>query len=214
MSGVLQVDAGIVEKLREASLGDLEGSSFNFSGPDKFVENTAQKEQLRFKEECLKKYSPRVLLETGTNKAHFCYLCKLVLPQCTIFTFDINYWSADCAQVINNHFKDGEVIFKEGCTQVTLPSFDPSLPIDFAHIDGGHDYYTALFDLGQCHRLSIPVILVDDWRSPHCKKVRKAVHDFCQHFPYSVVEENSAILDPYRGLVILERSDATFPKPS
>ena len=195
----MDIDYNLIQKLHDSSGGNGEGSTLHF-GPQ---EVSGKEEQLRFKEECLRKYSPSVLLETGTNKAEFCYLSKLILPTCTIHTFDLNDWSLDCVNAVCDYFNEEFVTFHKGDSQSTLSVFNPPVPIDFAHVDGGHDYNSCLSDLTNCDRLNIPTILVDDYRG--IPSVGAAMEEFCKTFPYSLISQDNASKDDSRGLALLQK---------
>jgi len=53
----------------------------------------------------------------------------------------------------------------EGNTLLTLPRFNPSLPIDFIFVDGGHSIETIQSDWTQCQRLmhEKTVVIFDDY---------------------------------------------------
>ena len=195
------IDFEFVEKLKAISGYDGCGSSLHFA-PEDLHE---KEEQVRFKKQCLEKYKPNYILETGTNKAEFCYLAKLFLPHCRIITFDMESWSGKCVELVNEYFENEDITFIQGNSNETFGKLHlhPQTPIDFAHVDGGHDYGTAYSDLQNCDRLEVPYVLVDDYRG--LSGVTEAVDTFCEKYPYSQIDQDDESKDVKRGLVLLER---------
>jgi hypothetical protein len=200
MKNILNIDFEFIEKLKAASGYNREGSSLHF--PAEALQE--EEEQVRFKKQCLEKYKPNYILETGTNKAEFCYLAKLFLPSCKIITFDIQQWSGKCVELVNEHFGNEDVTFIQGNTHETFGKFSRGTEIGFAHVDGGHDYATAYSDLQNCDRLNIPYVLVDDYRG--IGTVTNAVNTFCEMYPYSQIDQDDESKDLTRGLVLLKRT--------
>jgi hypothetical protein len=196
---MFNINLELVEKLKETSSYDGEGSSLFFSK----WECDAQEEQLRFKKYCLENYQPKHILETGTNKGEFCYLAKHFLPDCIITTFDLHEFSGKCVDVVNEYFGTKDVTFIQGNTSQTLSEFTPDSSVDFAHVDGGHDYHTAYSDLQNCDRLEVLYVLVDDYG--HMPSVINAVDTFCEDYPYTLVDQDDMSKDG-RGLVLLRRN--------
>ena len=153
------------------------------------------------------------ILETGTNKGLFGYFLSLIVfPskwECDLTTCDINPMSATQVAILNRGQCRVRARFVEGDTRTTLANFHYPDYFDFAWIDGGHDYDTALSDLIKCNSLKIPFIAVDDTidaHEPGETDVRRAVDEFCEHWMYELVPNPFAAHDS-RGAVLLRRQD-------
>ena len=152
--------------------------------------------QTEFLSKILTEINPVFVLETGTHKANFDYFCKLVLPNVQIVTFGNNKKSQECVEYLNKLF--GTYIkFILGDSKITLLTCESNAPIDFAWIDGGHDYKTCMSDLLNCSRLNIEHICVDDYN----RLVNKPVSDFIDTNNYELVSVSSDI----RGIAYLRQ---------
>lgn len=141
---------------------------------------------LQYKINWLKKIQPRTLLETGTNKAQFCYIVKLLFPNCKITTFDVHHWCKEMINMVLEETKTDGITFIEGDTLNTLKNVNDTF--DCAWIDGGHSYKVCLSDLRECARLGIKNLLVDDWI--FAPDVKLAVLDFVKESNYKIVGES------------------------
>lgn len=141
---------------------------------------------LRYKIDWLNKIKPNTLLETGTNKAQFCYIVKLLFPQCRITTFDVHDWCQEMVNMVLEETGTEDITFVCGNTLETMKQINNSF--DCAWIDGGHSYEVCLSDLKECDRLGIKNILVDDWT--FCGDVKIAVLDFTKEGKYKIVGES------------------------
>lgn len=142
---------------------------------------------------------PKTVLETGTHKGHFGYFLRLAAPGAHLETFGIDPGSQLAADYLNDRFGD-YVRFELGDSKVTLKAYAPPAPVDFAWIDGGHDYATCLSDLGHCARLAVPHVCVDDWKTED--GVRRAVATFMEQSQY----EFRALSEDSRGIAYLSLS--------
>lgn len=139
---------------------------------------------LEYKIKWLQEIKPTTLLETGTNKAQFCYIVKLLFPNCKITTLDIHEWCQEMVNMVLEETNTEGIAFIQGDTRNTLKTIDDSF--DCAWIDGGHSYEICLSDLRECNRLGIPHLLVDDW--VFCADVKTAVMDFVKETKYEIVD--------------------------
>lgn len=147
--------------------------------------------------------APKVVLETGTNKALFMYFLSLVCREVTLYTFDCDVSAAKAVSLVNQHQRHVLGIFQPGDTRQTLRRFHGA--IDFAWIDGGHDFAVSLSDLIQCYRLRIPFVAVDDVAMA---SVRSAVNYLLTHAPYAVVPNPFARHDR-RGALLLKLNESS-----
>ena len=150
--------------------------------------------QTAFLAEILTNINAKFVLETGTHKANFDYFCKLILPDVQIVTFGNNAKSQICVDYLNNLF-GRYIAFIQGDTNITFPKCDTSRPIDFAWVDGGHNYKTCMSDLTNCARLKIPNICVDDYN----RLVKLPVSDFIEREGYKLKSVSTDI----RGIAYL-----------
>jgi len=125
--------------------------------------------QVRAMQWAVEQCRPRVVLETGTNKAMFGYVLSIILPHpnplpmgegVVLYTFDIDHRAGVAAAALADAVTGMRVWFTLGDTNETLKNFDE--PIDLAWIDGGHDAKTAYNDITQAMRLGAQWILIDD----------------------------------------------------
>jgi len=138
---------------------------------------------LEYKIKWLNQIKPTKLLETGTNKAQFCYIVKLLFPNCKITTLDVHEWCQDMVNMVLQETSTEGINFIQGNTLHTMKSIDESF--DCAWIDGDHSYEVCLSDLRECNRLGIPHLLIDDWT--FCADVTTAVMDFVNETKYKII---------------------------
>jgi len=141
---------------------------------------------LQYKIDWLRRNNPKRILETGTNKAQFCYVVKLLFPECHITTFDIHEWCQGHVNMVLEETNTKDIHFILGDTLETLTNFDGDF--DCAWVDGGHSYEVCMSDLKQCERMKIPNLLIDDW--VFCPEVKRAVIDFVENSDYEIVGES------------------------
>jgi len=140
----------------------------NPSGEGSLLNNTEPciKLQVELIERTLNKYKPKYIIETGTNKGFFSFICLSYLDKydnpIVIETFDMSEFSNKSVDIINRHFPRHKVIFHQGNSKDTLPLFKPSQQVDLFFVDGGHSYEVALSDIREAIRMSPPIILIDD----------------------------------------------------
>lgn len=187
------------EKFSEAVMNTLnnmfvqiEGSTFQNKREETII-------QTSFIADILLGIGAKFILETGTHKANFDYFCKLILPDVKIVTFGNNAKSKDCVDYLNGLFGT-YITFFLGDTKLTLPKCQTGHQIDFAWVDGGHDYNTCMSDLINCSRLNIPNICVDDYN----RLVKRPVTDFIQKTHYELISTSS----DDRGIAYLKSSIA------
>ncbi len=181
----------VVRELTEA-FEQGEGSTFQ-NHPAGVVEQT------RFLISVLRGAAPTRVLETGTHKAHFCYLVRLACPGVRVDTFGIDPESQRCVDLLNERLGPFAT-FHLGDSKITLPAFRPDGPIDLAWIDGGHDLATCGQDLAQCARLGVPHVCVDDVRGEPAV-ARSLAAFLAGHDEYEQVAQSG---DP-RGIAYLRR---------
>lgn len=138
---------------------------------------------LEYKKKWLERIKPTNLLETGTNKAQFCYIVKLLFPNCKITTLDVHEWCQDTVNSVLKETGTEGITFVQGDTLQTLKNIDERF--DCAWIDGGHSYEVCLSDLRECNRLGIKSILIDDFIS--IAEVQHAILDFVNETNYAIV---------------------------
>ena len=150
--------------------------------------------------------NPRYILEVGTNCGFFCYFAKRVVPEVQIITFDLGFdaYASQAVDFLHDHFQSEYIRYIEGDSCNTLSVFNNSfkeeaLPIDFAWVDGSHEYLTVFSDLTNCGELDIPHIYVDDFHAT--KDVQTAVKFFLNSFSYDLV----GITRDIRGIAYLKK---------
>jgi hypothetical protein len=97
-------------------------------------------------------------LEIGHNKGMWALLVSHLYRTAYIDAIDENPLSAKVAEIV---MADSDVFinFIKGRSCEVFPV---SGKYNYAWVDGGHDFDTALCDLDQCDRLKIPWVAVDD----------------------------------------------------
>ena len=122
--------------------------------------------QVELIERTLEKYRPKYIVETGTNKAFFSFICLSFLDKfgesVTIETFDMANFSLKAVTIVNDNFPRHKVIFHQGDTLQTLKSFFPKQQVDLFFVDGGHSYNVAVSDIRNALRMNPSLILIDD----------------------------------------------------
>jgi hypothetical protein len=159
---------------------------------DKIAE--AQTEFLRW---ALQLARPKVLLETGTQKALFGYVVSLLLRDVVLHTLDCHPGAAQAVSVLNAGQGNVTCVLHAGDSRVTFPGL--SVPAAFAWLDGSTQHEIVLSDLLQCYRLRVPYVAVDDTAY---LSVRKAVDYTLDHFPYAIIE-NPFRENDRRGAMLL-----------
>lgn len=154
-----------------------------------------QVEQIRFLTEVIGKIRPSHIVETGTHFAGFDYFALLLDRTVKIDTFGINEGSKKAVDILNERFK-ADIHFHLGDSVKTFTEFMPEAKIDFAWVDGGHDYATCLNDLINCARLKILNICCDDYGMS--KDVRQAVAIFLMTKPQYKVQDIDREVDKRR----------------
>lgn len=165
----------------------------------------AQTEFLRW---ALAKRDVDWVLETGTNKGLFGYFLSLVKHTCELTTCDSNPICERQVRILNAGQQSVRAKFMCGDTRTTLSQLEGQY-FDFAWIDGGHDYDTALSDMIKCNSLKMPFIAIDDTidaHEPGETDVRRAVDEFCEHWMYELVPNPFAKHDS-RGAVLLKATN-------
>ena len=159
------------------------------------IQDPQRDEQLRFLEKVIRKIKPLHIVETGTHWAGFDYFVMLIDKTIKIDTFGINEGSQKAVDILNEHFKT-DIQFHLGDSVKTFTEFMPEAKIDFAWVDGGHDYATCLNDLINCARLKILNICCDDYGMS--KDVRQAVAIFLMTKPQYKVQDIDREVDKRR----------------
>ena len=144
--------------------------------------------QISFHKKAFAILKPKNILEVGTHKGSYSYLCKTEIPDVKIWTFGIDPESKDCVDLINEYFNEKFITFIEGDSRKTLPKFQEEIEFDLAWVDGHHAYEVAMSDLKQCERLGIKNILVDDLSMP---TVKDALDDFIKDSDYTLVDQSN-----------------------
>ena len=85
----------------------------------------------------------KIAVETGVNAGHSLLLMLLSNPTIKIYGFDICYhtYVEPCVAYLNSQFNNRITLIK-GNSKITMPEFiqnNPSLQVDFFHIDGMHE---------------------------------------------------------------------------
>ena len=193
-------DKKVLQHLRDFKLGYNEGALFENSF-------SAMSEQIRFLTLILQKINPKVILETGTYRAHFAYFVSRVLQSSNgieIDTYDKNVLCGQLCRYVESLHENVRVFFHHGDTKDLLQQITAH-DYDFAWIDGGHDYETCYNDLTECARLQIKHICVDDFNL--YSSVRVAVHNFLNNNKLYQLVSHSDFHTDQRGIVYLKKGE-------
>lgn len=123
----------------------------------------------------LKKYKPKISAQTGLNAGHSAIL---ILESCDtkLYSFDIGSWEyvLTAVEVIDKYFPNRH-FYIEGNSIKTLREFNQK--IDFAFVDGGHDFTTAHNDIINFDRVlnQNGLMLVDNTNT---YTVKRAINSF------------------------------------
>ena len=154
-----------------------------------------QVEQIRFLTEVMGKIKPKHIVETGTHWGGFDYFALLLDRTVKIDTFGINEGSQKAIDILNERFKT-DIQFHLGDSCKTFARFMPKDQVDFAWVDGGHDFMTCFTDLWNCGRLRIEHICCDDYGM--AKEVRRAIATFLMIRPEYKVQDIDREVDKRR----------------
>jgi len=191
------IDEDVLNKL--LSFCDLKGFA-----PGAFLYNSndnSKNQQLKCIADIFDKIKPKYVLETGTESAMFCYFVKCLVPDIKVVTFGMNdghnptgdHRSQKCTTYLNQIFNN-YIEYIEGDSALTLTAFNTKEQIDFAWIDGCHDYNFVMSDLTNCLRLGIKHICLDDYSM--FSDVRSAVNEFVNTNSYRI----QCVTDEERGI--------------
>lgn len=152
----------------------------------------------------LNRAKPKKVLETGTNKGSFSYVLSHILHDVDIYTFDLNPQSQACVDLLNRYQHNVRIHFTPGDTKQTLAAFNEP-GIQFAWIDGGHDYDSAYSDMSHAARLGIPYIAMDDTKFPGMGHLNDVVHRIiAEHSEYRM-GFNPFFDSDMRGAILIEK---------
>lgn len=190
-----KLDVEVIQELNNTMPSNYEGCLL-----DK-VNDLRTRTQVNFLISILKQINAKKILEVGTHKAMFCYVVHLHDNSITIDTFGNLPESQKAVDILNRKY--GEYTrYYFGNSEQTLKDFSPNYQIDFAWIDGSHDYEVCMSDLVNCDRLKISNIAVDDYK--WSEDVKKSVNEFVEKYNYSIAGISNFI--DYRGIVHLTRN--------
>jgi hypothetical protein len=152
----------------------------------------------------IKTVKPKLIIETGTNKAFFIQFLAQFLDYFTIYTFDNNRDCQIVCNAINKFYPSLEINFICGDTNNTVKQLQLKESVDLAWIDGAHTLEGCLSDLTNCNRLKTKLILIDD--SKNIKEVQNAIELFLTAHEKKYYK----LKNPYwekddRGITILKR---------
>lgn len=159
--------------------------------PDKYWHpfGHINKQQVNYIRSVCSWLKPSFALETGFCTGHSAIA---ILSSCNPKLFvsidmDLDYApeGRKMAELYMADFPNFKVLERDS-KEITTKDIADLVPINFAHIDGGHDYSTCLYDLNLVASCisARGVILVDDYFHIKAKEfqlegVARAVHDFC-----------------------------------
>ena len=156
----------------------------------------------------VQKYQPKVSAQTGLNAGHSAILI-LEASDTVLHSFDLGHHlnSTPLVHGILEKYYPNRHYYVEGDSKKTLKNFDTK--IDFAMVDGGHDYDSCLQDIinfDRCLNLN-GLMLIDD---VHQGPVGNAVNDF----NWELYDDISEEVKDYHGLAklfIKKRTEHRFP---
>ena len=137
-------------------LNSLHGNEFKYVGLDLFEQNTENKDEI----------IPNTKFSNPLKNIYFKYIKKL------------NPYSLEAVKDLLKKFKNNVSLIK-GNSNVILKKIDMS-KIDYAFLDGGHDYQTVKNDLNCCREVIINggTVLCDDYDLSYAPGVKKAIDEF------------------------------------
>lgn len=191
---MLNYNTNIINQLWTSSK-TLEGGIFNNS-PEKM------KIQIEFVEKWLTKIQPKHVVEIGTNKSNFVYICLNSFPTLTIDTYDIDSECINGIQILKKLFPDAKINFYCGSSHEVLYLYPPvESEIDLFYVDGHHSYKMAANDLMIAIKMNSKYILVDDINDVGDEGgVMRAIEDCLYNSGYVLLEQTSKMDD--RGMAI------------
>jgi hypothetical protein len=141
-----------------------------------------------FFKKTLQKYSPKRILETGTNACVFDWFCYKFLDDFELHTVDINGYSEHFVNEVNNHFAKSNIHFYNDDSPSCINRLFFNEKFDLAFLDAGHSYKQLLGEMESADSLEIPVLIIDDFSD---KNLDKAINDFVEATSYNIVETKS-----------------------
>ena len=132
--------------------------------------------KLRFFENLLAEFKPKVSAQTGLNAGHSA-LVLLTYSDTKLYSFDIAIHDTvrPVAKLLKEWYGDRHE-YTEGDSMKTLPNFD--VPLDFVFVDGGHSYELCNADIRNFDRiLKVGGVMVIDDIINHTG-VGRAVREF------------------------------------
>lgn len=95
------------------------------------------------------------ILEIGFNAGHSVCLMLLAHPCARVVAFDLceHAYSRPCAEALRRRFGADRLELYAGPSEESLPAYrkaHPEAVFDLLHVDGGHQYRTALTDMENC----------------------------------------------------------------
>ena len=198
------INESFAKKLKQTYKGRPYGSLLGYKTEK---DKRRIKSQIAFLHKMISGINPKAVLEIGTNCGHFDLFLLTYFPEIKrIDTFDIEPSSKGCVALLRKKYKK-DIRFHLGDSTKTLRRFLPEHSIDFAWVDGGHTKEVALSNLGQCKRLKIPYLCVDDINN---NAVNAAVKIFLRRYPdYKIVRKSkdADLKEKWRGIYLLKGSD-------
>ena len=155
------------------------------------VENSVK--GLTFIIRMLLKYSPKRILEIGTNSSSFSLISKLVLDEVDIYTVDREPNFKPRVDQINSYFKSNfiHMFIGDSSSDEFLEWSRQNSPYDFAWIDAKHDYPSVVNDIDVSINCKTPIIGCDDCGILIPTDVYKVVHKLQSEGNVSIIDETS-----------------------
>ena len=181
-----------IRKALEGAYITIEGTLFEHHS------DTSTLAQLTTLVDHIRAIKPKKVIEIGTAKSYFGFLLSQNCnPGTELLTFGIDANSATGVDILNKQQDKLKVTFVKGNSNLTV-SDDHFKGADMAWIDGGHQYATAMSDIGHAMAAGVTVILVDDVR--HMKSVMDAVNDSVKKYQEYTMQLSATYAQDSRGI--------------
>ena len=125
-------------------------------------------------------YSPKKILEIGTNASSFSLIAKLVLDDVNIYTVDREAGFKPRVDQINSYFNVEfiHMIISDSSSEEFISWAKENGPYDFAWIDAKHDYPSVKNDINVAIETNSSIIGCDDCGVFISTDVYKVVYEF------------------------------------
>jgi len=158
---IVELQTKVDEKLKVVSMPEVEIEGHSGAYPHKLLAYQALSAQRIVETIC----------EIGFNAGHSSITWLVANPKAHLYSFDLPHSYQEIGVSLINELFPGRLTVTNGNSTETIPQFfanNPTIMCDIAHVDGGHDYVTALADLNNLgSRVKAGgILLIDDTLCP------------------------------------------------